>query len=101
MTTETFQEYRYAPPNVRAVRWDGRLETARAIIAETAERFPDQNLFFAQMHLDRDNQGFPLVKVFFHGTEVRRGDFIVIEPDGRIHVTERDEFRYHYQEAAS
>ena len=104
---ELFTEYRYAPPNVKAVRWDGKLETAQAIVAyfsekETVERRDEpyhENPFYVRHEIRGD--GHQTTDLFFGTTKVARGDFIVIEPDGRVSLSNKTEFPYNYTEVPS
>ena len=104
---ELFTEYRYAPPNVKAIRWDGKLATAQAIVAyfsekETVERRGEphhENPLYVKHEIRGD--GHQTTDLFFGTTKVARGDFIVIEPDGRVHLSNKTEFPYNYTEVPS
>jgi hypothetical protein len=98
----TLTEYEYRPPNVRAIRWDGREETAATILKAA----PLNSEFRVHIHKTSNfehPEGFTKqVALFFgpHQFAVNRGDYIVFEPNGEVHLAEKDDFEYHYQKYA-
>lgn len=97
----TIKEYEYRPPNVRAIRWDGREDTA----AEILRAAPTDAEFRVHIHKTGDSEapnGYTQkIGLFFgsHQFAVNRGDYVVFEPDGRVHLAEQSEFEYTYREA--
>lgn len=95
------KEYAYYRPNVKAIRWDGKEETAKEIMEEAAKHLDNDYAFSYRKTFDLQ-EGERTFLMDSQGEDVGYGEYIVFTQFGGsgniIYRRTRDEFLNEYRE---